>query len=54
MIKEPQYGEDVIVLVKFENVYSYYLSYKECWVLDNEKWGAGFEMDTGVTPEREF
>ncbi len=48
----PEYGEEIIVLVKFNDVYSYYLSNKEYWILDNDKWGEGFETDSGIFPGR--
>lgn len=43
MIKMPEYSEDVIVLVKYNNAYYWYLSEKSIWVLDYTKW---FESDS--------
>ena len=42
MILKPEYGIDIIVLVKFDNEYSWYLSDKDYWVLDYDKWGKLF------------
>jgi hypothetical protein len=42
MILKPEYGIDIIVLVKFDNEYSWYVSDKDYWVLDYDKWGELF------------
>jgi hypothetical protein len=39
----PEYSLDIIVLVKFNNRYTWYLSDKEYWVLDYKKWDSIFD-----------
>ncbi|WP_205511888.1 hypothetical protein [Longitalea arenae] len=43
MSLNPEYSVDIIVLVKFKEKYSWYLSDKEYWVLDYNKWESIFE-----------
>jgi hypothetical protein len=40
---KPEYSVDIIVLVKFKDKYTWYLSNKEYWVLDYNKWESIFE-----------
>jgi hypothetical protein len=39
MVSNPEYSIEIIVIVKFQGKYSWYLSDKEDWVLDYNKWG---------------
>lgn len=50
MIQNPEYGIDIIVLIKYHEQYSWYLSDKTYWVLDYIKWGSSF----GSVDEREI
>ena len=45
MVLNPEYSVDIIVLVKCQNKYSWYLSDKEFWVLDYNKWASKFGSD---------
>ena len=38
MIKSPQYGDDIIVLIKYDNEYFWYLSEKTIWVMNYIQW----------------
>jgi hypothetical protein len=43
MSLKPEYSVDIIVLVKFNDKYTWYLQEKEYWVLDYNKWESIFE-----------
>ena len=44
MYLEPAYYEDVVVLVKYNEKYQYYVTDKELWILDLNKLTAAFEI----------
>lgn len=45
MIVEPEYGENIVVFVKYENHFAWYVSDKTYWVLDYPKWQAIFDSE---------
>lgn len=50
MLLFPEYGVSIIVLVKYCNSYSWYVSEKEDWVLDYKKWNELF-LDDNIIEE---
>lgn len=54
MIQNPEYSIDIIVLVKNDEKYSWFLSDKTFWVLDYVKWGSIFinSSEINVEPRR--
>lgn len=39
---ELKYGEELVVVVKFREKWTYYISEKEFWILDHEAWAQSF------------
>ena len=44
MYLEPSYYEDIVVLIKYNQVYQYYVTDKEFWILDLNKLRSVFEI----------
>ncbi|GAA3954470.1 hypothetical protein GO495_31425 [Chitinophaga oryziterrae] len=56
MIKNPLYGDDIIVLIRYDNEYFWYLSEKTIWVMNYTKWMEifyPFSNKKATIPERE-